>query len=221
VIILDGATGDEVDRFELDAQLGAASGGQDAFYGPTTREVYAVQGSSILVFDTRANATLDPIAIPGDESIGAVAYDPGEDLFYLGRVTGFTTAGFVSLHGRDGMESARFTAGIAPTSVALLQMGTPVAVERAGIPEGYVLHQNYPNPFNPSTTIAFEVPEATTASLRIYNSLGQLVAILREGGLAPGTHEFRWEARGMPAGLYLYRLETESYSASRRLTLVP
>lgn len=222
VVVLDGATGAEVDRIELDAQLGAASGGQDAFYDLTTREAYVVQGNNILVFDTRNNTQLDPIAISGDETIGAVAYDGGTDQLYLGRITGFTTAGFVSIHDRSGTEISRFTAGVAPASIALLQTGVPVANEPfdGELPAGYALHQNYPNPFNPSTTIAFELPASMHLTLNVYNALGQKVATLVDGFMASGAHQINWNADGLPSGSYLYRLETAAFSTARLLTLI-
>ena len=222
VIVLDGATGAEVDRIELDAQLGAASGGQDAFYDLTTREAYAVQGNNILVFDTRTNMQLEPIAIPGEEAIGAVAYEAGTDQLYLGRITSFTTAGFVSIHDRNGAETTRFTTGVAPASIALLQTGVPVANEvfDDDVPAGYALHQNYPNPFNPATTIAFELPASMHLTLKVYNAIGQEVSTLVDGFLTAGSHQVRWDAQDLPSGSYLYRLESSAFTTSRLLTLI-
>lgn len=222
VVILDGATGAEMHRIMLDAQIGAASGGQDVFYDLTTREAYVIQGNNILVFDTRTNTQLDSIAIPGDEAIGAVTYDAGSDAFYLGRITGFTTAGFVSIHDRTGTETARFTTGVAPASIALLQTGVPVANEPfdGEVPAGYALHQNYPNPFNPSTAITFELPGSMHLTLKVYNTLGQEVATLVDEVVSAGTHQIQWNAGQLPSGSYLYRLETAAFSTARLLTLI-
>ena len=39
-------------------------------------------------------------------------------------------------------------------------------VDELLIPESYALHQNYPNPFNPTTTLKYDIPEATTVSAK-------------------------------------------------------
>ena len=88
------------------------------------------------------------------------------------------------------------------------------------IPADYRLDQNYPNPFNPATTFSFALPKASRATLRIFNVLGQEVATLLSGDLVAGVHDVKWDATGMPSGLYLYRLEAEGYSATKRMVLL-
>ncbi len=43
------------------------------------------------------------------------------------------------------------------------------------LPSDFSLSQNYPNPFNSQSVISFSLPQKERVSLRIYNSLGQLV----------------------------------------------
>jgi len=93
-------------------------------------------------------------------------------------------------------------------------------------PEDYKLEQNYPNPFNPTTTIEFTLPLNKTISLKIYNSLGQLVRTLIDNReYAAGPHRVQWDStdeHGKPvaSGTYIYRLEFGHFSHTRMMTLV-
>jgi hypothetical protein len=78
----------------------------------------------------------------------------------------------------------------------------------APVPAAYRLHQNYPNPFNPSTTIGFELPDPSTVTLRIYNIIGQEVAVvLDREEMDEGLQELDFDASALPSGVYFYRLE--------------
>ena len=87
-------------------------------------------------------------------------------------------------------------------------------------PEEFVLQQNYPNPFNPSTTIKFSLPSSGYTTLKIYNSLGQEVAVLINKELTTGTSEVEWNASSLPSGIYFYQLKTESYAETRKMILI-
>lgn len=88
------------------------------------------------------------------------------------------------------------------------------------IPEEISLGQNYPNPFNPTTTIAFYLPEAVPVKLSVFNVVGQPVAVLTEGTLSQGDHEFEWDASGLPSGMYIYQLEVGNKILTQKMTLV-
>jgi predicted outer membrane repeat protein len=66
--------------------------------------------------------------------------------------------------------------------------------------------QSYPNPFTNFTTFDYEVEQSAKVNLSIYNYLGQKVAVLVDGEQEAGRHQVRWEAGGMPAGIYFFRL---------------
>ncbi|MFU8859039.1 MAG: T9SS type A sorting domain-containing protein [Cyclonatronaceae bacterium] len=83
------------------------------------------------------------------------------------------------------------------------------------------LGQNYPNPFNPTTIIGFELPAADVVTLEVYNMLGQKVAeLLKNSMLGSGRHNVEFNASGLPSGVYLYRLNTNSFSESRKMMLI-
>jgi hypothetical protein len=84
----------------------------------------------------------------------------------------------------------------------------------------YSLSQNYPNPFNPSTTIRFAVTSPSFTTLKIYNSLGEEVAVLLDKELATGAYEVNWNASGLPSGVYYYTLNTEGIVETKKMILI-
>jgi len=88
------------------------------------------------------------------------------------------------------------------------------------VPEKYNLQQNYPNPFNPITTIEYDLPEDAQVTISIYNIQGQLVANLVNEHQKPGHHYITWHAGNQPSGMYLYKMETDDFSAVRKLMLI-
>ena len=84
-------------------------------------------------------------------------------------------------------------------------------------PEIIELHQNYPNPFNAITTIAFTIWGTHPVTLRIYDMLGRKVATLLNETLTPGSYAIPWNAQGLAAGTYIYRLQAGNFVESRKL----
>ncbi|MBR9978162.1 MAG: T9SS type A sorting domain-containing protein [Bacteroidetes bacterium] len=95
-----------------------------------------------------------------------------------------------------------------------------VLVNTGALPEGVSLHAAYPNPFNPVTTISFSIAEATQVTLRVYNTLGQIVATLLEGStMDAGLHTMTFNAETLPSGLYMAVLEAEGAIQQKKLVL--
>ncbi len=88
------------------------------------------------------------------------------------------------------------------------------------LPEEIALEQNYPNPFNPSTKIKFSIPSSGFATLKIYNALGEEVAVLLDKEFTAGTYEVNWNATGLPSGVYFYQLKTEGYVETKKMILL-
>jgi len=88
------------------------------------------------------------------------------------------------------------------------------------LPARYELFQNYPNPFNLWTEIAFEIPETVSVRLEIFDLLGRTVATLINSRLVAGKYTTRWDATGMPSGLYFCRLVTHNFRSTRKMILV-
>ena len=94
-----------------------------------------------------------------------------------------------------------------------------VSVE-VGVPNNFYLSQNYPNPFNPETRIDFTLPEKQLISLRIYNTLGELLGELVNEERQAGSYSVIFDASGLPSGVYIYRLQTSSFAANKKMTFL-
>ena len=97
--------------------------------------------------------------------------------------------------------------------------------ETLGLPIEFKLHQNSPNPFNPSTEIRYQLARDEHVQLSIYNLSGQEIRVLVDEKMSAGLHKVKWNAKDgkgidVPAGLYIYRIETEGFTDSRKLLLV-
>jgi len=88
------------------------------------------------------------------------------------------------------------------------------------LPSEYALFQNFPNPFNPSTQIKYAIPNGTNVKLKVFDILGKEIITLVNGYKNAGTYEVQFDASNLPSGVYLYRLETESFSQTKKLMLI-
>jgi len=90
------------------------------------------------------------------------------------------------------------------------------------IPQNFSLHPAYPNPFNPSTTISFDIPDATNrnTSLHIYDITGKLVEALVNGTVPVGTHTITWDPKNLSSGLYIVQLKAGNKTFNQKLTFL-
>lgn len=78
----------------------------------------------------------------------------------------------------------------------------------------YSLGSNYPNPFNPNTKFNFTLPVDAKITLRVFDALGQEVAVLLNGNLTAGAHVVDFNASSLSSGLYLYKIEATGIDGS-------
>jgi hypothetical protein len=88
------------------------------------------------------------------------------------------------------------------------------------LPLQYALEQNYPNPFNPSTKISYSIPEDGFVKLAVYNLLGEEVATIVNSFQKADRYEVNFNASSLSSGVYVYKIESANYTASKKLVLM-
>ena len=113
-----------------------------------------------------------------------------------------------------------------PTGVTSVELNSPGHRN----PKKFTLHQNYPNPFwseatsrsagNPSTTLRYAIPKFGFMSLKVYNLYGQEIETIVSQEQVPGEYEVSWNPKNLPSGVYVYRLQTGEFAATKKLMLL-
>ena len=179
----------------VDPQLSNISRGDDAMLDPRPAE-----GSPALVEDNLASAPDDDDFFSEVEYMGAFGTEDTDDSDSDDN-GGLWIAGWTSLS-QNGF------------------LITAVEQISEAVPEQATLKQNYPNPFNPATTIEYQLESAQRVMLSVYDVLGREVAVLVEGVQPAGTFRADFDAAGLASGVYLYKLQTETTSLTRTMTLL-
>lgn len=92
--------------------------------------------------------------------------------------------------------------------------------EEKNIPDKYTLFQNYPNPFNPTTIINYSLPNPEHVTLKVYDILGQEVAVLVNEVKPADLHKALFSAKLLPSGVYIYSLKAGTYSSIKKMILI-
>lgn len=123
-----------------------------------------------------------------------------------------------------------FNEGI-PTALTfdgIVVVDSRVSVENylGTVPTNFSLEQNYPNPFNPSTKIRWQSPIGSWQTLKIYDMLGCEVTTLVDEYKPAGSYEVEFNAVAtrhgvlLPSGVYFYRMQSGSFSETKKLILM-
>jgi hypothetical protein len=98
----------------------------------------------------------------------------------------------------------------------------PIGIQQISseIPNNFSLLQNYPNPFNPMTKIKFNLSKTSNVNITVFDVLGSHITTLVNEKLGAGEYETEWNANNMPGGVYFYKLETESFTETKKMILV-
>jgi hypothetical protein len=118
---------------------------------------------------------------------------------------------------------------VASISYLTTAVETPVA---KNLPTQFNLHANYPNPIRSAeahtdknatgsvTRISFDLPKASHVKITIYDITGRLIATILNARRPAGRHEVQWNASGLPAGAYFYKMQAEQFEAVRKMLIL-
>ena len=95
-----------------------------------------------------------------------------------------------------------------------------LAFEEVAIAERFELFQNQPNPFRTQTVIDFNLPKASTATLRFFDFSGRMVHQVKGSYPAGRNQEVIRKADLSSAGILYYELETSTHTARRKMIVI-
>ncbi len=210
--------------------------GKDNVYGAGKLDCYeAVQAalgmSSVgtvtgTVFDMTTETTIEGVLIEVVGGTETTTTNPGGQYSLSLPVETYTLR---FTHPDYLEEQAQVT--IAAATVTILDVAMTPATAAVGdqatgpVPVRVELAQNQPNPFNPSTSIGFALPTDQEVSLAVFDVSGRLVRPLVNGTLPAGQHDVVWDGRDAngsqaPSGIYLYRLNANGETITRRMAML-
>ncbi len=155
----------------------------------------------------------------GDPTFGDIA--AGESLTNSGSDFALTV--------RDSASPGSYEIGVAISSnvdtfwydsFPFIVVVTGVEDELSTLPKQYALEQNYPNPFNPTTSINYQIPELSFVTLKVYDVLGSEVTTLVNEEKPIGNYEIEFNTKGLPSGIYFYRLQAGDFIQTKKMVLL-
>ena len=199
--ITPSVNGTALEKSFVSISAGAASGATSTLtLSQAEMTTYDTVVITVTLFDGQGNAITkggDVVTITSDLTGTTVSEvsDQGD---------GSYTAELTSTVGGAATISAT-VGGEAITETVTIDIADKTSVEALGITE-FTLHAAYPNPVASTATLTFDAPEAAELRVSVYNMLGQEVALVHTGMVAPGRHTRTLEAYRLPAGMYIVHM---------------
>lgn len=107
----------------------------------------------------------------------------------------------------------------APNKIVTVTSTTGVGNDTK-IPTQFRVEQNYPNPFNPVTNFKFSIGQTSNVNLKIFNSLGEQVAVLLDEQRQPGEYSVSWNGSSLSSGIYFYQFTAGDFKHVKKMILM-
>ena len=144
----------------------------------------------------------------GSDNLGANAFDIAVDLSGNVFVTGSSTSktsGYIT--------TLKYALG----GTASKYITTASAFENI---ESHYNLQNYPNPFVRSTTIVYQIPKEGKVKLSVFDLQGKQIATLINKNQPAGIYRINFSADKLPAGTYIYKIQTGEFVETKKLIVI-
>ncbi len=117
--------------------------------------------------------------------------------------------GFFSLLGENHLQAAEAASREKTVQDEPAPNDPPMVtnVEEIEVLPSFSLLGVYPNPFRDTNTIHFSLTETRMVNISLYDAAGQLVRIVKNEEMTPGTYTTIINGRDLPEGAYLYRFQ--------------
>ncbi|RPI12458.1 MAG: T9SS C-terminal target domain-containing protein [Ignavibacteriae bacterium] len=124
----------------------------------------------------------------------------------------------------SGDGCTNITTGLVQASLPnlCLEVNYPIGRQKISteLPREFKLAQNYPNPFNPKTIINYQLAASSNVKLVIFDITGREIAVLVNQKQNAGSYNVEWEASGFASGVYFYKIETDNFTAVKKMVLI-
>ncbi len=217
---IDITTGEETYVADLPMRMAAAT------FNPATHELYASSRSiSNRDLIMKINVTTGDTTQVGKTGLNNViwglAFDKDGNLFGV-QGTEYQTSKLIAINSETGEGTLVGSTGIKGLLGLAFAYDGLVGVndEIADQPTKFELSQNYPNPFNPTTIISYSLPRAANVTLKVYNALGQQVAVLENAFKQAGVYKVNFDASKLSSGVYIYTLRAGEFVSSKKMALI-
>jgi len=84
----------------------------------------------------------------------------------------------------------------------------------------FKMTQNYPNPFNSQTVIHYQIPLESRVIIKVYDVLGNEVALLKNELQKPGDYQTVFNAENLASGIYILNISAREFFSSRKMILL-
>jgi hypothetical protein len=88
------------------------------------------------------------------------------------------------------------------------------------IPRENKLFNNFPNPFNPVTQIKYSIKEDSPVSLKVYDILGNEIAVLVNSEQPAGNYTVNFDASKLSSGIYLYSISANNFYSVKKMIVL-